>query len=156
MVGPGLDGIAIVIKGVVGLGAAEVCQGEAVAEFDALDGRYGEHHVTELAFDGVEERVTDSGRKTCHHTFDDAADRIEVVLGLQDFFFHRAGLGLIEDGQCFFFQRLQDFCCFPGSIKGLVGDAGQAQDMGAYSDAVAGQYLRSDGTGKDQGRRQTA
>ena len=26
----------------------------------------------------------------------------------------------------------------------------------AYSDAVAGQYLRSDGTGKDQGRRQTA
>ena len=155
MVGPGLDGIAIVIKSVIGLGAAEVSQGEAVAEFDALDGRYREHHVTELAFDRVEERVADTGRKACHHTFDDAADGIEVVLGLQDFFFHRAGLGLVEDGQRFFFQCLQGFCCFPGCIKRLVGDAGQAQDMGADGNAVAGQYLRSDGTGKDQGRRQT-
>lgn len=31
VVGPGLDDIAIVIKGVVGLGAAEVSQGEAVS-----------------------------------------------------------------------------------------------------------------------------
>lgn len=111
--------------------------------------------MTELAFDRVEERVADAGRKACHHTFDDAADGIEVVLGLQDFSSIGPAWALSRTGSVSF-QRLQGFCCFPGSIKGLVGDAGQAQDMGADGNAVAGQYLRSDGTGKDQGRRQTA
>ena len=59
--------------------------------------------MAELAFDGVEEGVAYAGGKAGDHTFDDAADGIEVVLSGQDFFFHRTCLGLIEDGQRFLF-----------------------------------------------------
>ena len=156
MIGPGLDDIAVIIKVIIGLGTAEVCQGKAVAKFDAFNGWYGKHHMAELAFDGVEEGVAYAGGKAGDHTFDDAADRIEVVLSGQDFSFHRSGLGLVEDGQRFFFQSLQGFCCFPDGIERLIGDAGQAQDMGADGNAVAGQDLGSHGPGKDQGRCQAA
>ena len=59
--------------------------------------------MAELTFDGVEKWVAYASGKAGHHTFDDAADGIEVVLSGQDFFFHQTCLGLIENGQRFLF-----------------------------------------------------
>lgn len=72
----------IVIEAIVGVGSPQRRKGKTVTKFDALYGGNGEHHMADLAFKGVEKRVSQTGGQTENLAFDDTAYGIEVSFGI--------------------------------------------------------------------------
>ena len=106
--------------------------------------------MAELAFDGVEEgSPMPAGRPVIIHSMTPPTES-------RSFLAARILAPSVRPGPCrgrqrFFFQSLQGFCCFPDGIERLIGNAGQAQDMGADGNAVAGQDLGTTAPAKTRG-----
>ena len=122
---------------VVVLRASHPAGGKPVAEFYAADAGNGEDGMRETGFHAVPERLTEPGGDTAHDTFDDASQRIAILLRLV-----QGGLPfrLVSDSADF------DETGVAAELNAAAGGAGDGREK---------QFLRDD-TGGDDRERETA
>ena len=139
-------------EGVVGLGAAQVREAEAAAEFDPLDAADGEKRVGEDAFQRREPGFPHAGLQARNGGLDDAADGIALLPGFQDAGRHGFFDGG-DDGEVLGFQGL-DLTVNMG--ESLVADISAAEDMRSDPYAFGLERGERDRAHGDQGRRDAA
>ena len=147
MVG-GRDDLAVLhAEGIVGLGAAQVRQSEAVAELHALDRGDRKQGVAQKTLHRVEPGLAEAGRQAEDRSLQDAAHAVARFPGGQDRVAHGGSPALVEDGERPGMKQIQ----VGGKVaEGPVGHAAAAGDVGAEPDLPVPQGGQGDGSDGDQ------
>ena len=141
-----------IFHGVIGRRALHACERKAVTKFNALHRGDGEHHVRELALQGIKEGIAQAHGKSRDHALHDAAHRVLLCFRGKDGGFHFFACFFIEDRKLLLCQRRKSFLALAHRVEAPVFDACHILRMGADVDALRRQDLPRDGAGESQRR----
>jgi two-component system cell cycle sensor histidine kinase/response regulator CckA len=135
-VGGGADFAVDHAKGIVVLGAGELCSGEAGADFKSFGGGEAEHGFAEVGFETIEYRFAPAGWDAAGNSFDEATDGIAVFAHLLDELDHLVGgfgIGTADDVGFDLFEGDGVGVDFGGDVLDL-GDVGQDLDAVLFAE----------------------
>ena len=156
MVGPRLDRVPVVIKGVVVLAPPHLGHGKARAELHALHGGDGKNQASNAVLHAVQHGVAQAHRQTDDAALDLAAQRVQRRPGLLNGSLHLLPGGIVQHGEALFARQQQVFRRHIHRVIGGIRDPPDARDVRPNGDAPPGQDLLADPPGDAQGRGQAA
>ena len=151
MVGAGLDLAAVHVEGVVGLAAPHGGKVKAGTKGNPLDSGYSKQvlcqHPLHIA---AQIWGTYPHRQSQDSTLDGAADGVQLLPRLQNLRLHGRSCLVVNGGEGFFRQGLEQGRGQLCIRKGLILYCANLADMGAHSDAPLRQQLLCHGAGEHQ------
>ena len=152
MVGAGAHLAGLVeVEGVVVLAAPAVGHGKAGAEGHPLHRRDGEGQPGDAVFHPVQHGVPQAGGQADDGALHQAAQGVQILLGLGDGPLHPCPGVRVQDGKVPPSRGQEGLPVQVHGVIALVGDAPHGGDVGPHIDPLPGQDLLADTPGDAQG-----